>query len=310
MKKNAATCLLIFASLLSLISCGDKFGNGNNSEDNAVYFSTEAFDDFGWKKQPPVEIDAVINTEFDECENISRPLILQLCDDDAKAVPVSVAQVYVDGEKSDDNTIKVDPRTSTGQTKIKIVLDNSQIHKTKTFTWYLKMLKNPGLEAINDRSSVNDPWILGTTLYWKNKHVANSLKVTTELGLVIVIIIAILIIIASRMSHEPFRIRKIYWEDTESMTHSILVRGASKVVFTNQKKKQSVFSRLLNRKIIYVNNDFFADGDIALTPGRYLGEKGVKFRAAIAYNLQKIFIPKGDSNRISNSKKQEININI
>ena len=76
MKKSFVYAIII-ASLFTLPACNKEY----EGDDDAAIFKTDAFNDFWWVKQDPVFIEATINTEFEECENLSGPLVLQLCDD-------------------------------------------------------------------------------------------------------------------------------------------------------------------------------------------------------------------------------------
>lgn len=180
--KNTIYVLFAFVGLISLSSCKEAFDYGS-----ATNFKTESFNDFLWKKQPPVEIEAVINTEFAECEGLDKPLVLQLCDDDAKAITPKVAQLYVNGQKSENNTISIDPKSPQKETEIKIVLDKSQTDKTRTFSWYLQVVDNPGLVRVNETTPGQDPWITGTMVNWRNNHVSNPLSVILRWILILIV---------------------------------------------------------------------------------------------------------------------------
>lgn len=270
MKKSILFSAAILASLISFSACNKGF----EGDDNAASFETEAFDNFLWKKQAPVEIEAVINTEFDECEGLEKPLVLQLCDDDAKAIPVSVAQLYVNGEKSEDNTITIDPKSGKEETEIKIVLDDSQIHDTRTFTWNLQVVENPGLMKVNDRSVGKDPWVQETTVNWKNKHVANPLRVGTDISLsTILAILLAWILLAQFVLFTKFKqtqIKKIFLmvnggrKNIQGYNQSVV--GAKEIILTSSDKKQGFIARLFTGKVVYIKIKGLP-GDISLLPG-------------------------------------------
>jgi hypothetical protein len=260
---------LAVVALFSLSSCKEKY-----DVDGAANFKTESFKNFLWKKQPPVTIEAVINTDFAECEEIDKPLVLQLCDDDAKAIPIRVAQLYVNGEKSEDNTITIVPKSGAKQTEIKIVLDESQLNETRTFTWNLQVVDNPGLVKINERQPGKDPWIADTTVNWKNKKVANPLRVGTDITLFSILSILVAwIILAQLVLFSKFKstqIKKIFVmvdggrKNIQGYNQSVV--GAKEIVLTPNDKSQSFLKRLFLGKVIYVRIKGLP-GEISLTPG-------------------------------------------
>ena len=69
------------AAILLLAGCSREF-----KVDNGANFKTTSFDKFLWHKHVPDTVKAIITTEFAECEDLSDPLVLQLCNDDGKAV--------------------------------------------------------------------------------------------------------------------------------------------------------------------------------------------------------------------------------
>jgi len=253
--------LLVIVTILTSASCKNEY-----DVDGATTFKTESFRDFLWKKQPPVEIEAIINTEFSECENIDKPLILQLCDDNAQAITPDVAQLYVNDKKSENNTIIIDPTSNVKETHIKIVLNKSLLDHTRTFAWNLQVVDNPGFEKINDRAlDKKEPWIADTELFWKNKNVANSLRVGTDTTLIILLIAFVVIVFLSRMNNLPFGVKRLYLVN-DCAQRTIKLKGAGRVVLTRSKKKQSFFQQLFKRKTIFVTDDFFSSGDVLVEP--------------------------------------------
>lgn len=269
MRNIVASILVTVLTILSFSSCQEKF-----DVTNASNFQTQTFKNFLWKKHDPATIEAVINTQFDECENLTEPLVLQLCDDDAKAIPTTVAQLYVNGEKSEDNTIAIDPKADVKETEIKIVLDESQEQDTRTFTWNLQVVDNPGLTKINDRAPGKDPWITDTQMNWQNKHVANPLRVGTDLSLsAILAILVVWILLVQLVLFSKFKktqISKIFVEinDTRKniLRYDQSVIGSKEIILTSENKSQNFIARLFLGKVIYVYVKGLP-GNISLTPG-------------------------------------------
>ena len=303
MKKSIFFSVAILASLISFSACN----NGFEGEDGIASFETEAFNSFLWKKQAPVEIEAVINTKFDECEELDKPLVLQLCDDDSNAIPVSVAQLYVNGEKSEDNTITIDPKNNSGETEIRIVLDDSQIHDTRTFTWNLQVVDNPGLVKVNDRAVGKDPWIQETTVNWKNKHVANPLRVGTDISLTTILAILVAwILLAQLILFSKFKqtqIKKIFVmvdggrKNIQGCNQSVV--GAKEIVLTPEDKNQGFIARLFLGKVVYIRIKGLP-GEITLLPG------SGKYQTKSTQEKKKFEVEtSGDNNEIKTVKSIE-----
>ena len=303
MKKLFIYSIVIIASLFSFSACNKGF----EGEEGIVSFETEAFNNFLWKKQPPVEIEAVINTRFDECEGLEKPLILQLCDDDANAIPVSISQLYVNGEKSEDNTITINPKNNSGETEIKIVLDDSQLHNTRTFTWNLQVVDNPGLVKVNERAVGKDPWIQETTVNWRNKHVANPLRVGTDISLTTILtILVVWILLAQLVLFPKFKqtqTKKIFVmaeggrKNIQGYNQSVV--RAKEIVLTPEDKNQGFIARLFWGKVVYVRIKGLP-GEITLFHG------SGKYQTTSSQEKKKFEVEtSGDNNEIKTIKSLE-----
>ena len=287
--------ILFIVVAASLCSCQKEYEN-----DSVTSFKTEAFKDFLWKKQPPVSITAVINTSFEECEGIEEPLILQLCDDDANPIGTDIAQLYVSGVKSSDNTIRIDPNSGIKETEITIVLDDSQIEETRTFSWNLQVVDNPGIMKINDRAPEKDPWIVDTEVFWKNKHVANPVKVGVDIsGSTILICLVVWILLAQFVLFPKFKqtqANKIFvmidGGRRNILGYNSSAIGSKEIVLTPAAKKQSIISRLFSGKVTYVQVRNLPE-KIVLTPG------SGRYQAKASYN-RKIYdtSTSGDNNEL------------
>jgi len=269
MKKIFFGICLVVATCFALSSCEEGF-----DIDNGANFQTESFDNFLWKKQPPVKIEAEIEFDFDECEGISKPLVLQLCDDSGNPITPRVAQLYVEGQRSEDNTITIDPNGKEEDIDIEIILDDSQIHNTRTFTWNLQVVENPGLVKVNDRKPDKDPWIAETTMNWKNKHVANPLRVGTDISLSTILAILVAWILLAQLILFP------KFKQTQTKRIFVMIDGGRKnivgynssangskeIVLTPEDKKQGFFGALFFGKVTYIRIKSLP-GEISLTPG-------------------------------------------
>lgn len=266
MKKSFVYAIII-ASLFTLPACNKEY----EGDDDAAIFKTDAFNDFWWVKQDPVFIEATINTEFEECENLSGPLVLQLCDDSKNAIPVSTAQLYVNDQLSQNNTISIDPKAGIKETQIKIVLNPNQIKETRTFTWNLQVVDAAEIERINDMSPDKQNWIPNTTVYWKNKHIANPLRVGVDSSLFTIIAAFLIILLICQARIKKFKVPIIDIDDTVDRKDSITItspRKYAKIVLTSVPgKKQSGFAALFvgKTKYEYVEGAKWTS-DVILTP--------------------------------------------
>ena len=92
--------IAIFSALtfsLVFVSCSEDAAPIVNGES----FEIESFDDYLWKTDPVDTISFEINTEFQQCDGMSNPVVLALCDKDGELVKENLATVYVNGMKED-----------------------------------------------------------------------------------------------------------------------------------------------------------------------------------------------------------------
>lgn len=281
--------------------------------ENTSTFRTESFDNFLWKKHIPDTVKAYIDTDFEECVDLTKPLVLYLCNDDAEPIPASVAQLYVNGVPSPDNTISIIPADNVKRTEIWIVLDDSQTHIDRTFTWNLQIKDNPGLLRVNETVPGKTPWIPDTTINWQNNHIANSLEVTfwTLLGILAGILLAVIIL--CRLNNPAFKVSRLFL--TGETMKTVPLRGVGRVILTDKKQSQSFFNELFFRKTVFVKNDFFSTGDVEITPKfRIQTDSGKRNGVRISgrsYSISSNIIAKDDSADLVNIETQQtVNIKV
>ena len=257
------------AAILLLAGCSREF-----KVDNGANFKTTSFDKFLWYKHVPDTVKAIITTEFAECEDLSGPLVLQLCNDDGKAVGPEIAQLWVNGIRSEDNTIVVDPSEPKGESEIWIVLNESQTTETRTFTWNLQIVDNPGLVKVNDREPATEPWVVNTTMNWKNVHGVNPVKMWTEI--ILFILLAVVFVWIVRVHFVIFpkfkvtQVKRIFVTIDENRkniqgcnTFTVLAKA---IVLSPQSRSQNFFSWLFTGKVVYIRISHLP-GVVTLTPG-------------------------------------------
>ena len=291
MKRTLVIIIAAFAALFS--SCTKEI-----IVDSGANFETKSFDDFLWKKHDPVSINATIDTKFDECEGISGPLVLRLCDDDARPIGTDIARLYVNGNESSDNTITIDPKNSSEGTDISIVLSEDVIRRDRTFTWNLQIVNNPGLVKVNERTPGSDPWIAGTTVNWNHNHVVNPLRVGVDTGLIILAIALALVIAVCQARIRRFKVTTIDIDDMADRKDSIMIsspRKYAKIVLTpTPGKKQNPIAPIFVGKVKYE----YVEGakwtsDVILVPkGRTVADAAV---SAYSADSDYSFTEKGES---------------
>ena len=299
---------IIVLSVVNFIGCSQE----EPIPTNGVEFQTESFDNFLWKKHVPDTIKAFINTEFAECDGLSKPLVLQLCDEDAKPISREVAQLYVNGIPSKDNTMSINPAANTLSTEVWIVL---QIREDRSFTWNLQVVDNPGIARINETDPSVEAWIPGTTVRWTNNHIANTLEISFWTIVCILLAIFVALVLFMRMRNPAFKTHRLtYCYDDVQKT--IVLKGVSRVVFSTKKNGQSLFNQLFTRKTAFVVNDFFSEGDVIIMPkDRIMTENGRRSGGHIQaknYTTSNTTIAKGESVEITNDvarKTMSITIN-
>lgn len=301
---------IIVLSVVNFIGCSQE-----DSIPNGVHIQTESFDNFLWKKHVPDTIKAFINTEFAECDGLSKPLVLQLCDEDARPISREVAQLYVNGIPSKDNTLSINPAANTLSTEVWIVLDEKQTHEDRIFTWNLQVVDNPGIVRINETDPSIEAWIPDTTVYWNNNHIANTLEIAFWTILCIILALFVAVVFIMRRKNPAFKTRRLtYCYDDVQKT--IVLKGVGRIVFSTKKNGQSFFNQLFTRKTVFVANDFFSEGDVIITPkDRIMTENGRRSGGHIQaknYTTSNTTIAKGESVDITNDvarKTMSITIN-
>lgn len=299
---------IIVLSVVNFIGCSQE-----EPIQNGVHIQTESFDNFLWKKHVPDTIKTFINTEFAECDGLSKPLVLQLCDEDAKPISREVAQLYVNGIPSKDNTMSINPAANTLSTEVWIVL---QIREDRSFTWNLQVVDNPGIVRINETDPSVEAWIPGTTVYWENNHIANTLEISFWTIVCILLAIFVALVLFMRGRNPAFKTPRLTY-CFDDVQKTIVLKGVSRVVFSAKKNGQSFFNQLFTGKTAFVVNDFFSEGDVIIVPKeKIMTENGRRsgghIKATNSYTTSNITIAKGESVDITNDvagKTMSITIN-
>lgn len=274
----------IFFALIALAGAV-VFSSCDSELDANHWGSTQYYRDFLFSTCPPVTMEKTLSVAFNEdASELTSPLVLALYRKAGEGNPVRVgtdeAEVYVNGEKSSDNTISVLPSATPGEEqkiKIGIVLTPATLQsgdKDQTFTYLMKMEKNPGLDYINDvvvlgQSSLvleTDPW---TPMNVYLDYVANKLEVGVKLGFWIIMISIAVWIIMARLAIWPatrFSIVYIDYHDGAGQRR-IRMNGAYQLCLTsNTRAKDSLFKKIFKGSQVFEANEFW-EHDVIIKNG-------------------------------------------
>lgn len=306
MKNTLKTILYLSIAICCLSSCKDEM-----DVDTGANVKTETFKDFWWKKHEPVTVNAVINTQFDECEQLDGPLVLRLCDENGNAITPDVAKLYVQGKLSSDNTVVIEPKSRIKETEISIVLDESQLDRTKTFTWDLQVVDNPGLLKFNEFKPQNNDQLVGTRLNWTNKLKLNSLKVGVDTTAISLLSAFLIILLFCKARIKRFKAVTLDIDDCENKRDSITIsspRKFAKVVLTTTPgRKQNPLAAMFVGKVKYeyVEGPKWTSDVILIPTGRSLSDAGVD---AFSSDSEYSFLNKGESIIITHPNKAKSKI--
>lgn len=268
MKLNTSITLALLSAIL--MGCSQVSLDTNR-------FQIQSFDDFLWKKHIPDTIKTVINTEFAECDGIAEPLKLQICDDFDKPIPTSIAQIYVNGDISQDNTISIDKNQDS--TYVWIVLGNSVTHKDTEFRWNLSVVNNPGLLRINEAPPSVGLSIPDVTISGSNDHISNPLAVIVIwIGIALLSLLLLWFILLRPIIFRKFRfdeLKIVYMEEGARVgaPQDITLSHARKLILGQNPQKQGGFNRFWTGRIIYLEHDFW-EHEVEISP---CGDDGLSF---------------------------------
>lgn len=232
---------------------------------NGVSYEIQSYDDYLWKEDPTDTVKVYLNAEFKECEAVTGTLELAICDDDGVIVPADMVTVFVGGEKAEDNIIRIPVVNDIVNTELGFIIGKKYLSEDADFRWHLKLLSDAHLKKVlcQDAKGVeglvdvkDDPWIYGTDILIKNTHVANSLKVWTNIIFWVILAVLAALHILSRIIHPSVRFTRltIDYGDAEVRYDT---RGAYKVVLTDKPLKVGIFHRFFVGKVCVIRNDFW-----------------------------------------------------
>lgn len=286
MKKTVQYILLLFVSF-ALYSCSDDVVDDNTPD----WASIEAYDDYYFFKKyesPLLTRTLEVETNDDAKHKISNPMLLALVDNEGNEIGPDKAQLYQNGQLSEDNTITVLPGDTEVEIGIKLNKSFAQ-SGDKTCYWTLKVVENPGYEVVCDyeidqlaalENVFDTP---GQSVKIRITHVANNVKVWTRLILTIVICAIVAYIILVQLFIKRFNVKHLInifvtvnGQRRGIMGYKAGLKGSREIILTSDiKKKQGFWAMLFKGKKSYVYIQHWPT-DIKLT---------VAFNGAINYYI-------------------------
>jgi hypothetical protein len=257
---------LLLTVFAAIVACSDN----NEPAVNGATFEMESYDDFWWSKYAPDTLKFTINAEFKECSSVSRSMVLALCDGDQNGSIVStdVAQVYVHGVPAKGNKIVIPVQPDKlVEVEIGVVVNRASLAEDATYRWHIKLCDDAGLTRVlsKDQKGVlntvdeNKPWMLGLDVCVKNNHVANSLKVGTNITLLAILVALVLWIFYAHACKWPkakFSRVEIDYHDGMG-PRPIRMGGAHDLVFTDKKKSDSLLKKIFKCTTKYEEHPFW-----------------------------------------------------
>ena len=259
--------LAVLCPLMLLASCGKKADDPNAP---TRWGKENYYDKFLWKKHVPDTLYRTIEFDFNQdAKNfMDKPLRLGLFKktDSGKMLPVTDTEmeVFVDGQKCQNNIIDIQPGTD--QVKVGIVFKPDA--ENKVHHWFFRAVDDGGLERINDMDPDTynaDNASLMDIEVDKNK-VMNPLAMGTALtSLLLLAALLVWLFVMKAIFFPTFRVGKIQLSDPVPYNTLKRMRGYRKMILTNKQPKQGFFDRVFAGKILYEVNDLWTS-DVVIEP--------------------------------------------
>ena len=259
--------LAFICCLTLLASCSKDIDDGTAP---TRWGKEKYFDNFLWKKHVPDTLNRTIEFDFNQDARtyMDKPLRLGLFKktDSGKMLPVTdkEMEVFVDGQKSNNNIIDVQPGTD--QLKVGIVFRPEA--ENKVHHWFFRAVDDGGLERINDMDpeSFNaDNASLMDIEVQKNK-VMNPLAEGLLIALILLLIaLFVWLFVLKAILFPTFRVGKISLTDPAPYSSLKRLRGYRKMVLTSKRPDQGFFGRVFTGKILYEVNAIWAT-DVVVEP--------------------------------------------
>lgn len=239
-----------------------------STKDNSMLWGeTRYYSDFITKKYEPVRMSRTIHFDFNEDARLyGKDVTLALVrrDENGKHLAVDDVILYMNGEACSGNQFSVSPKER--EQDIEFSIEFTKESKEAMHKWFLKVVDNGGFDRINNISIQEQE--LPLLLEWKarkNDVMNPHLQILLAIIAVLLTIMILWMVLIKPQLYSGFGMPLLYIE-SDGMMLSKRIKGAKRVVCTNRNKKQGIINQFFEGKTLYIQNDFFAKGDVTITP--------------------------------------------
>ena len=307
---------------LSLASCK------SDNDEMSYWGEVSYYDKFWWRDYVPDTIERVLNIGFNDDAiaelhgDIVFDLYYRLSTSDYVKTSLEDVELYVNGLKSPDNTIRVRICDEQKQQHIKIgiVLTKKILHSEdidRDYYFVLKVIENPGIDRINDYllNIGEQPLFVvekdsRTPMIIRVRHVSNKLQVWVKsilsfIGILLICVLILWFVIIKGISYPKIKVSIDI--NGEYYLHKPRNRYRMIVLCDGNIKRQSFLNRLFTGEIYYSVNEMWSNGPVYIKPSG----KTVRIKIGENYNIKpyNLTLEKETEYKISNvDTKQNVNL--
>lgn len=182
--------------------------------------------------------------------------------------------------------------------------------KDGNYGWTLCVVDAGSLERIEypeGSSAVTDGPLSVLTLKAQFAKHANTQRLVIDTILVVLIAVLLLwIFVLKYMIFDRFKVKYLYVE-TNDYNRKVNIKGAISLCLTAKQQRQSVWERIFVGKRVFYRADFFADGDIIVSP-RYGKKVKLALQKNDTYKMDQYILSKDDEHPlvVVNQKKEQM----
>jgi hypothetical protein len=253
--------MLIITFVTVFFSC-----NKTKSPNEFFWGEINYYDDCLFKKFEAEIMEKTLDFEFNEDavtllgNNVIEFELIKK-DDKGNYTAADNIHVYVDGEKCENNIIKITPRTKS--ITLGLTFANPKEAKEGHHAFNLKVKDPGGLTRIDNIEITNRSQFFALSYEWviKKNNIMNpraTILFFLLTGLTVLILLWKFVIVLSKQTFKIPRI-EIKYPDSEMASERKKIKGCVKVVCTNKVIRQSSVCRFFAGKILYVKNVFFTE---------------------------------------------------
>ena len=244
--------------------------SGTGATGSYEYFPTWGLWPFSYYTADPIRIKETLTVAtYSDASAIKGDVVLALCDQYGDKVSPEMVEMYVDGEKSEDNTIAVSldqqmDRTESREINVEFALTQAAIDTyddDHLFKYHFKVAAVPdALYKINEQPAQTGLDLAELSVGMDVDYTVNTLKVWTITILIILLSALIAIIVLVQISVKRFNVThltKIFVSEND-LRRGIMgckagLKGTTEIILTSDRnKKQGFWAMLFKGKKSYV----------------------------------------------------------